>query len=37
VLASPSAGKLAKAGHVARGGPAEHASDHYPVVIGFSI
>jgi exodeoxyribonuclease III len=37
VLASPPAAKLARNGHVARGGPADHASDHYPVVIDFSV
>jgi exodeoxyribonuclease III len=37
VLATAPAAGLARAGHVARGGPAEHASDHYPVVIDFEF
>src|SRR4029453_15343825 len=37
VLASAPAADLARVGHVARGGPAEHASDHYPVVIDFAL
>jgi exodeoxyribonuclease-3 len=35
VLATASAAEHARAGHVARGGAAEHASDHYPVVVDF--
>jgi exodeoxyribonuclease-3 len=37
VLASAPAADRARAGHVVRGGPAEHASDHYPVVIDFDL
>jgi exodeoxyribonuclease III len=37
VLATAPAAHLARVGHVARGGPAEHASDHYPVVIDFDL
>jgi exodeoxyribonuclease-3 len=37
VLATAPVAGLARAGHVARGGPAEHASDHYPVVIDFEF
>jgi exodeoxyribonuclease-3 len=37
VLATAPAAERAHAGHVARGGPAEHASDHYPLVIDFNL
>jgi exodeoxyribonuclease-3 len=37
VLATAPVAEYARAGHVARGGPAEHASDHYPVVVDFEI
>jgi exodeoxyribonuclease III len=37
VLATAPAADLAQAGHVVRGGPAEHASDHYPLVIDLTL
>jgi exodeoxyribonuclease-3 len=37
VLATAPAAGLATAGHVARGGATEHASDHYPVVVDFDL
>ena len=37
VLATAPVAEHARAGHVARGGAAEHASDHYPVVVDFEI
>ena len=37
VLATAPAAELARAGHVVRGGAAEHASDHYPVVVDFAM